>query len=74
MAWLDENIPADDSQCGLAHGGFCIYDTLVHATDPQCLPVLDREPSAIGHPYADLTAVIMQWSMPGKSRRGHKRR
>jgi aminoglycoside phosphotransferase (APT) family kinase protein len=26
--------------------------------------VLDWELSTLGHPYADLAAVIMQWQMP----------
>ena len=29
-----------------------------------CAAVLDWELSTLGHPYADLAAVIMQWSMP----------
>ena len=34
------------------------------ATRPQCLAVLDWELSTIGHPYADLASVIMQWQLP----------
>ncbi|MCA0873534.1 phosphotransferase family protein [Seohaeicola saemankumensis] len=64
MTWLDENIPADDGQRGLVHGDFRIDNMLFHATEPRCLAVLDWELSTIGHPYADLAAVIMQWSMP----------
>ena len=38
---------------------------------PHCLAVLDWELSTIGHPFADLAAVIMQWSMPpGREGRG----
>ena len=38
---------------------------------PDCLAVLDWELSTLGHPYADLAAVIMQWRMPvGEDGRG----
>jgi aminoglycoside phosphotransferase (APT) family kinase protein len=31
---------------------------------PEVRAVLDWELSTTGHPYADLAAVLMQWSMP----------
>ena len=37
---------------------------LFSKSGPECLAVLDWELSTIGHPYADLAAVIMQWAMP----------
>ena len=38
---------------------------------PGGLAVLDWELSTIGHPYADLASVIMQWQMPpGSEGRG----
>lgn len=64
MVWLDQNIPEEDGQRGLVHGDFRIDNLLFHPTEPSCLAVLDWELSTIGHPYADLAAVLMQWSMP----------
>lgn len=62
--WLQSNIPADDGQRTLVHGDYRI-DNLLFAPDaPRINAVLDWELSTIGHPYADLAAVIMQWSMP----------
>ncbi|SMX44246.1 phosphotransferase family protein [Actibacterium lipolyticum] len=64
MSWLDANIPPDDGQRRLVHGDYRI-DNMLFATDgPSCKAVLDWELSTIGHPYADLAGVIMQWQMP----------
>ncbi|WP_372884554.1 phosphotransferase family protein [Shimia sp.] len=71
ITWLDGNIPDDDGQRGLVHGDFRIDNLLFHRSEPRCLAVLDWELSTIGHPYADLAAVLMQWSMPaGNEGRG----
>ena len=45
---------------------------MIFATNgTQCRAVLDWELSTIGHPYADLASVIMQWQLPpGKEGRG----
>lgn len=64
MTWLGDNIPADDGQRTLVHGDFRIDNMLFAHDGPQCLAVLDWELSTIGHPYADLASVIMQWAMP----------
>jgi aminoglycoside phosphotransferase (APT) family kinase protein len=63
MVWLDDHMPADDGQRTLVHGDYRIDNMLFSKTGPECLAVLDWELSTIGHPYADLAAVIMQWSM-----------
>ncbi|MCR8724086.1 phosphotransferase family protein [Frigidibacter sp. ROC022] len=64
IGWLDVSIPPDDGQRTLVHGDYRI-DNLLFADDgPRCLAVLDWELSTIGHPYADLAAVLMQWHMP----------
>ncbi|MEM7731159.1 MAG: phosphotransferase family protein [Pseudomonadota bacterium] len=64
ITWLQANMPEDDGQRGLVHGDFRL-DNLLFSPDGQTLrAVLDWELSTIGHPYADLAAVIMQWSMP----------
>jgi len=62
--WLQSNIPPDDGQRTLVHGDYRIDNMLWHPEEPRVLAVLDWELSTIGHPYADLAAVIMQWAMP----------
>lgn len=71
IAALESSIPTDDGQRTLVHGDYRI-DNLMFAPDgTNCIGVLDWELSTIGHPYADLAAVIMQWQLPpGKEGRG----
>ncbi|KPP86411.1 MAG: macrolide phosphotransferase [Rhodobacteraceae bacterium HLUCCO07] len=70
-AWLQAHIPEDDGQRTLVHGDYRIDNMLFHPDEPRILAVLDWELSTIGHPYADLAAVIMQWQMPtGNEGRG----
>ena len=64
MAWLDANAPEDDGKQSLVHGDYRIDNMLFSPNGPQCLAVLDWELSTIGHPFADLAAVIMQWRRP----------
>ncbi len=64
IAWLDGNLPPDDGQRRLVHGDYRIDNLLFAPEGPRCLAVLDWELSTIGHPYADLAAVVMQWAMP----------
>jgi aminoglycoside phosphotransferase (APT) family kinase protein len=64
MAWLDANVPDDDGRRTLVHGDYRIDNMLFAPDGPQCLAVLDWELSTIGHPFADLAAVIMQWRLP----------
>jgi len=67
MAWLDANAPEDDGRRTLVHGDYRIDNLLFAPDGPQCLAVLDWELSTIGHPFADLAAVIMQWRRPAGS-------
>lgn len=62
--WLDSNIPDEDGQRTLVHGDYRIDNMLFSNDGPECVAVLDWELSTIGHPFADLAAVIMQWSRP----------
>lgn len=62
--WLGDNIPADDGQRTLVHGDYRIDNMLYDKSGLKCAAVLDWELSTIGHPYADLAGVIMQWGMP----------
>ena len=69
--WLQGNIPEDDGQRRLVHGDYRLDNMLFSKDGSECRAVLDWELSTIGHPYADLAAVIMQWSMPpGREGRG----
>jgi aminoglycoside phosphotransferase (APT) family kinase protein len=62
--WLRAEMPADDGTRTLVHGDYRI-DNLLFATDgPDCRAVLDWELSTLGHPYADLAGVVMQWQLP----------
>ena len=69
ITWLQANMPADDGQRRLVHGDFRLDNLLFSPDGQEVRAVLDWELSTIGHPYADLAAVIMQWSMPA-SREG----
>lgn len=62
--WLCAHMPEDDGQRTLVHGDYRL-DNLIFATDaPEIRAVIDWELSTTGHPFADLAAVLMQWSMP----------
>lgn len=68
---LERSIPADDGQRTLVHGDYRIDNMLFERDGTGCIGVLDWELSTIGHPYADLAAVIMQWQLPpGNQGRG----
>ena len=67
MDALTEQMPADDGQRTLVHGDYRIDNMIFNATGTDCMAVLDWELSTIGHPYADLASVIMQWQLPAGS-------
>lgn len=62
--WLAANMPPDDGKRTLVHGDYRLDNLLFAPDGTDCVAVLDWELSTIGHPYADLAAVIMQWQMP----------
>jgi len=70
MEELVKQMPADDGQRTLVHGDYRIDNMIYEKNGTHCLAVLDWELSTIGHPYADLASVIMQWQMPA----GHEGR
>lgn len=71
MDALVEQMPEDDGQRTLVHGDYRIDNMMFEAEGTKCLAVLDWELSTIGHPFADLGSVIMQWQMPqGQEGRG----
>jgi aminoglycoside phosphotransferase (APT) family kinase protein len=57
-------LPQDDGRRTLVHGDFRIDNLLFSEDGTDCVAVLDWELSTIGHPFADLAALIMQWQMP----------
>ena len=59
--------PADDGQRTLVHGDYRLDNMIYDAQTTDCRAVLDWELSTIGHPYADLASVIMQWQLPAGS-------
>jgi aminoglycoside phosphotransferase (APT) family kinase protein len=66
MEWLPENVPADDSVT-LVHGDFKLDNTIVHATEPRIIAVLDWELSTLGHPFGDLTYPLSMRHSPGSA-------
>ena len=64
IAWLGVHLPPEDGQRTLVHGDFRIDNLLFAPDGPACRAVLDWELSTLGHPYADLAGVIMQWQLP----------
>lgn len=67
MQDLAARMPEDDGQRTLVHGDYRIDNMMFSKTGTNCIAVLDWELSTIGHPYADLASVIMQWQMPAGS-------
>ncbi len=61
---LEKTMPKDDGQRGLVHGDYRVDNMIFASQGTDCRAVLDWELSTIGHPYADLAGVIMQWQMP----------
>ena len=64
MTWLGAHLPRDDGQRTLVHGDYRIDNMLFAQDGPACRAVLDWELSTLGHPFADLAGVIMQWQLP----------
>lgn len=61
---LKLEMPIDDGKRALVHGDYRIDNLIFESAGTECLAVLDWELSTIGHPYADLASVIMQWQLP----------
>ncbi|MEP2890851.1 phosphotransferase family protein [Tateyamaria sp.] len=67
MQRLVDEMPPDDGQRTLVHGDYRIDNMIFESAGTRCLAVLDWELSTIGHPFADLASVIMQWQLPAGS-------
>lgn len=71
MEWLGAHLPGDDGQRTLVHGDYRLDNLLFAPERSECRAVLDWELSTLGHPYADLAGVVMQWQLPpGEDGRG----
>ena len=55
---------AGDGERTLVHGDYRIDNMIFSKHSADILAVLDWELSTVGHPFADLASVIMQWRMP----------
>jgi aminoglycoside phosphotransferase (APT) family kinase protein len=64
IAWLGQNLPADDGRISLVHGDYRMDNLMFHPSEPSILAVLDWELSTLGHPYADLAYQCMQLRLP----------
>ncbi|WP_149758556.1 phosphotransferase family protein [Roseivivax sediminis] len=64
IAWLGAHLPEDDGTRTLVHGDYRIDNLLFSGEGTDCRAVLDWELSTLGHPFADLAGVIMQWRLP----------
>ena len=54
IAWLAENLPADDSKVSLVHGDYRLDNLMVHPSESRVIALLDWELSTLGHPFADV--------------------
>jgi aminoglycoside phosphotransferase (APT) family kinase protein len=71
MAWLPENIPGGDETC-VVHGDYRLDNTVLHATEPKQIAILDWELSTLGHPLADFSYHCMTWRLEPEMFRGLK--
>lgn len=60
MAWLPENIPAEDATAAaVVHGDFRIENAIIHPDEPRIVAILDWELSTLGNPLSDLGYCCM---------------
>ena len=64
LAWLPNNMPADDGRVGLIHGDYRLDNMIFTAGGSQVIALLDWELSTLGHPFSDLAYQCMQLHTP----------
>lgn len=64
MAWLEQNLPADDGMVSLVHGDYRLDNVMIAKDSEKIIAVLDWELSTLGHPFSDLAYQCMQWRLP----------
>ena len=64
IAWLAENLPADDPKVSLVHGDYRLDNMIFHPSEPRVIALLDWELSTLGHPFADVGYQCMQLRLP----------
>jgi len=67
IAWLEENLVADDGRISLVHGDYRLDNVMFASDRPAVVAVLDWELSTLGHPFADIAYQCMQWRLPHSS-------
>jgi aminoglycoside phosphotransferase (APT) family kinase protein len=63
MSWLGTHLPAND-ETAIVHGDYRIGNTILHATEPRIVAVLDWELATLGHPLSDLAYACMYYRIP----------
>jgi aminoglycoside phosphotransferase (APT) family kinase protein len=64
VAWLPENVPAEEGESSLVHGDYRCDNLIFHATEPTVVAVLDWELSTLGDPLSDFAYHAMMYQMP----------
>ncbi len=64
MEWLPTSLPQQE-RASVVHGDYRLDNMIFHAAEPRVQALLDWELSTLGDPMADLTYLLMQWTMPG---------
>ena len=66
LSWLKSNTPDEDrfGLTSIVHGDFRFENTILHASKPKIIGIIDWELSTIGHPHADLAYDCMLLRLP----------
>lgn len=66
LAWLPDNLPADDGRISIVHGDFRLDNMIFGAHEPRILALMDWELSTLGHPFSDLAFQVTQWQLSNR--------